>query len=107
MNISINSKAVRGLVAASALGIAFAGGFAGGRTVDATRSDVSAIQRHSQTAVDSRQAAVDAERAALVTAQERVLAGIVAPERDLYLVDDSDAGRMTAAEAVLVATSGR
>jgi hypothetical protein len=38
-----------------------------------------------------------------VTAQERLLAGVVAPERIVYIIDDSAAGRMTAAEAMLVA----
>jgi hypothetical protein len=38
-----------------------------------------------------------------VTAQEQLLAGVVAPERVVHIIDDSDAGRMTAAEAMLLA----
>jgi hypothetical protein len=53
--------------------------------------------------VESQQAAIDALVAESVTAQEQLLAGIVAPERVVYIIDDSAAGRMTAAEAMLVA----
>jgi hypothetical protein len=53
--------------------------------------------------VDSQQAAINALVAESVTAQEQLLAGIAAPERVVYIIDDSAAGRMTAAEAMLVA----
>jgi hypothetical protein len=42
-----------------------------------------------------------------MSAQERVLMGIVAPERVVHVIDDSNAGHMTAMEQVLVATDGR
>jgi hypothetical protein len=53
--------------------------------------------------VDSQQAAADALIADAVTAQEQLLAGVVAPPRIVHIIDDSAAGRMTAAEAILVA----
>ena len=115
MNISIHSSTVHALVAVSALGAAFAGGAISGRSADATPrqpTSVSAVERAPAPqivyyVVDSRQAAVDAERAEVITAQERMLAGIIAPERVVHVIDDSPEGRMTAQEAVLVATGGR
>jgi len=53
--------------------------------------------------VDSQQAGADALIADAVTAQEQLLAGVVAPTRNVHIIDDSAAGRMTAAEAILVA----
>ena len=53
--------------------------------------------------VDSQQAAADALIAEAVTAQEQLLAGVVAPTHIVHIIDDSAAGRMTAAEAILVA----
>src|SRR4051812_28789084 len=106
MNISISNSTVRALVGASALGLAAAAGFVGGRTADATptqdrpaitvaRASVPA-REFAYYVVDSQQAALDIERAEYMTAQERVLAGIIAPERVVHITDDSDAGRMTA-----------
>ena len=115
MNISINNRPVRTIVAASALGIAFAGGLVTGRAADvmpqspvvvAAAGTVPTVQ-HGYQIVGSRQDALEAERDEYVTAQERVLVGIVAPDRALHVIDDSAAGHMTAMEVVLVATGGR
>jgi hypothetical protein len=111
MSISINNRTVRTMVAASALGLAFAAGTVHGRAVDATPQPparAAAAERaqapeHAFTLVDTRQAAVDAERAEMMTAMERVLVGIVTPERALHASDDAKAGWMTALETVLVA----
>ena len=115
MNISISNRTVRTIVAASALGVAFAGGVVTGRSADATpqrTAPVSAIERAPAQqfvyyVVNSQQAALDVERAEYVTAQERVLTGIVSQERVVHIIDDTEAGRKTAMEAVLVATGGR
>ena len=116
MNISIRNRAIRTVVAASALSIAFAGGVVSGRSADATPQRpapvhaierASAPQHHIYHVVDSRQAALDIERAEYMSAQEQVLSGIVAPERVVHIIDDSKAGHMTAMEQVLVATGGR
>jgi hypothetical protein len=53
--------------------------------------------------LDSQQAAANALIADAVTAQEQLLAGVVAPARIVHIIDDSAAGRITAAEAILVA----
>jgi hypothetical protein len=115
MNILINSRSVRTLTAASALGLAFAAGSLYGRSADATPQAPAAIAsvervsapQHTYYLVDSRQAALDIERAEYVSAQERVLVGTVAPERVVHVIDDSAAGHMTAMETVFVATGGR
>jgi hypothetical protein len=114
MNVSINNRTMRTLVAAAALGLAFAGGVVTGRSADATpRREASvapanvermAVPQYVYYVVDSRQAALDAERAEYVTAQERVLAGIVAPERIVHLIDASEAAWVTGREQVMVAT---
>jgi hypothetical protein len=111
MNISISSTGARALVATAALGIAFAGGVVTGRAADATprqQATASAVERVQPVApvyyvIDTRDAALETERAASITAQERVLMGIVAPRVDVRFLEDNDAGRMTAMEAVLVA----
>ena len=115
MNISINKKAVQAVVAVAALGVAFTAGAMTGGSVDATLQQAPTVRSIEQAPaqqfvyhiVDSRQAALDVERAEYVTAQERVLVGIVSPERVLHVIDDSAEGRMTALEAVFVATGGR
>ena len=81
MNISLNNRTVRTIAAATALGLAFAGGIATGRVADATPRESAAAPAVERAAppeatyriVDSRQVAIDAERADVVTAQERVL----------------------------------
>jgi hypothetical protein len=116
MKISMSNRAVRTVVAASALSIAFAGGVVSGHSADATPQRLAptyAVERASQQqqhvyhVVDSRQAALDIERAEYMSAQEQVLTGIVAPERVVHIIDDSKSGHMTAMEQVLVATGGR
>src|SRR4051812_5710656 len=76
MNILINNPAVRALAGASALGLAAAAGFVGGRSADATPTQArspSFVEHASVPApqfmyyvVDSRQAALDIERAEYV-----------------------------------------
>jgi hypothetical protein len=115
MNISIRSRSLRTVIAASALGVAFAGGLVSGHSVDATprtsaQIDASQVVSGPQATyyvVDSRESALAAERAEAMTAQERVLVGIVEPQRVANSTDNAAADRMTAMEAILVATSGR
>jgi hypothetical protein len=97
-------------VGLSAIGLTLTGAF-GGRDADSTQAQPSAgaIERavpdveHVYYLVDSQQAATNALIAESMTAQERFLAGVVTPERIVHIIDDSAAGRMTAAEAMLVA----
>jgi hypothetical protein len=101
---------VSAVVGLSAIGLTLTGAF-GGRDADPAHPQLSAgaIERAAPEVqnvyyvVDSQQAATNALIAESVTAQERLLAGVVAPERIVYIIDDSAAGRMTAAEAMLVA----
>lgn len=114
MKVSMSS-AVRTVIAASALGITFAGGIVTGRSVDATTEPMatSAFQRptdasqHVYYVVDSQQAALDVERAELMTAMERLMVETTAPGRVVHIIDDSQAGRMTAMEKVLLATGNQ
>jgi hypothetical protein len=122
MNITINSNRtlsakglgfalrVSAVVGVSVIGLTLAGAF-GGRGGDPTsaRPSAGAIERalpevqHVYYVVDSQQAETSALAAESMSAQERLLAGVVAPERIIHIIDDSAAGRMTAAEAMLVA----
>ncbi|HLF80102.1 MAG TPA: hypothetical protein VJB57_21690 [Dehalococcoidia bacterium] len=122
MNITINSNQTRNartlgfaLRVSAVVGLAAIGltltGVIGGRDADRTHAQPSAAGigravpevQHVYYVVDSQQAATNALIAESVTAQERLLAGVVAPERVVHIIDDSDAGRMTAAEAMLLA----
>jgi hypothetical protein len=115
-NQTLSSKGLRfalrvsAVVGLSAIGLTVASAI-GGRDADPKHPQPSAaaIERaapemqHVYYVVDSQQALIDALIAESVTAQERLLAGVVTPERVAYIIDDSAAGRMTAAEAMLVA----
>ena len=122
MNITINSNQTRNaktlglalrvsaIAGLAAIGLTLTGAF-GGQDAGPTHAPVSAaaIERsvpeaqHVYYVVDSQQAATKALIAESVTAQEQLLVGVVAPERIVHIIDDSPAGRMTAAEAMLLA----
>ena len=121
MNITINSNQTRNArTLGFALRVSAVGGLAaigltltgaiGGRDADPTHAQLSpaAIERaapevqHVYYIVDSQQAAANALIAENVTAQERLMVGVVSPERIVHIIDDTAAGRMTAAEAMLL-----
>ena len=115
MNISINNRSVRTLAAASALGLAFVAGSVHGHSADATPSRPAAAavvaeapaREHVYYVVDSREAALEVERREYMSSLERMESGVVAPERVVHIIDNSEAGHMTEMERVLVATGGR
>jgi hypothetical protein len=120
MNISVNRNSNKVSKSLSvALRLAFLGGvsavslaFIGGE-LDGSASSEPVVPAAVQSGpariyyVTDGQTPHDIAIAESITQQERVLTGIVSPERVVHIIDDSNAGHMSAMEQVLVATGGR